>query len=860
MQNAQDFPRHSSDSQAHRRITSGEFYNGGGDDSDLVQGRSVGRPSGLEGQARQEAPSGMNLGGLSRLPVEMLEFAQWAVSGASKAPLSVDANGHLYATSVTRPSEWLTFEQACALAAQYANLTTTFVKDGRTITQTGLSVGFILNESDPFTCIDLDVKDITNEPDRPHLWTTAEQFDLYWRIVQTFDSYTERSQSGKGLHIWLFGNIGAGFRRRDGIEVYSRKRYIICTGNTLYDKPIMHQQAMLENMVSQMRPQSPSMLELEEIPEEDDDWLVLKTASIAGNSDKFMRLWAGDWEGFPSQSEADLALLSMFTFYSKSNEQCRRLFRQSGLGKREKATRDDVYINRTLKIIRERQQREQAADISAMKASLEFARSRTITSLQAPPTEPVEYKPDPLTVAASMAPVHMPGIEPAKGELPWPPGFAGQIARYIFQSSVRPVREVAIVATLGLLAGIAGKAWHIPQSGLNLYVILIARSAIGKEAMHSGISSIVKACSETNPHFGRFVDFTEYASGPALIKSCVTNPSFVNVQGEWGRRLKRLADDHGNGDGPLQTLRTQMTNLYQKSGPASIVGGIGYSSKDNNVASVAGVNYSMIGETTPGTFYQALTETMMEDGFMSRFLNIEYTGERPPENENRIEYPDEAMVAAINAMANLARQYLGSGKSMQVARTAEASALMKQFDTECDGNIVKTTEESYRQMWNRAALKSVRIACLFAVADNWHAPCVSLEHVQWAQDVVRRDIALMLKRMNEGDVGKDDLARERKLTTTIDSYLRKPISNSYRISDTMRTNGIVPRNYLLQRIQRSPSFTGHRLGVNKALDDTVASMISAGYLIDVAKDKLVADYNYHGKAYRIVNLPEVSTS
>jgi hypothetical protein len=69
---------------------------------------------------------------------------------------------------------------------------------------------------------------------------------------------------------------------------------------------------------------------------------------------------------------------------------------------------------------------------------------------------------------------------PEADPLDWPPGFAGEIARYIHGAALRPVKEVAVVGTLGLLAGICGRQWHIPESGLNVYLVLVARSAIGK--------------------------------------------------------------------------------------------------------------------------------------------------------------------------------------------------------------------------------------------------------------------------------------------------------------------------------------------------------------------------------------------
>jgi hypothetical protein len=514
------------------------------------------------------------------------------------------------------------------------------------------------------------------------------------------------------------------------------------------------------------------------IPGPGDDWYIFEVAATAANSDKFWKLWQGQWEGdFKSQSEADLALMSMFTFYSDSNSQCRSLFRASALGKREKAQKDDRYLNETLRTIRSRQAQEQSAELSAIMAHADTSRSNARSSIRgAGRRTGHRWREEPHREVLQLA-------EPGQGDppqpshrqqapwrsllrctatgggrggigyalAPWVRGYAGPF--HLRKQLPAGIKEVSMVGALGMMAGLCGKAWHIPQSGLNLYIILVARSAIGKEAMHSGLAALVSHCQNKFPFFGNFVDFTEYVSGPALVKACLQNPSFVNVSGEWGRRLKRLAAEDGK-EGPLQTLRTQMTNLYQKSGPQSIAGGLGYSNQEGTVASVAGVAYSMVGESTPGTFYEALTESMMEDGFLSRFLIIGYDGDRPDRNPAMLEVPDAALVQALVDIAAQAHAQINKGSSMPLGRTEEAAAVMAEFDAEAHHKITATDDESRRQMWNRASLKALRIAALLAVGDHYLSPCINAEHMRWAIDLIRRDIAMMNKRLEGGDVGQ----------------------------------------------------------------------------------------------------------
>ena len=145
--------------------------------------------------------------------------------------------------------------------------------------------------------------------------------------------------------------------QRDKVELYGRNHFVIMTGNVLNPSPIRNYQQELSNMASQMV-SSANIAELEELDATESDDVIIARASAAKNGTKFDALWTGCLDGFPSQSEADMALFEMLCFYSKSNEQCRRLFRLSALGQRDKATKNNTYLDRTLAKVRGRQQAE----------------------------------------------------------------------------------------------------------------------------------------------------------------------------------------------------------------------------------------------------------------------------------------------------------------------------------------------------------------------------------------------------------------------------------------------------------------------------------------------------------------------
>jgi len=289
--------------------------------------------SSLQGQhntAVPQAPPPPTQSSYDNIPAELRALPQWVAANADKLPINPNTG---YAASPTDPAAWGTFQQVCAYAGMH-----------------GLRIGFVFTANDPYCVIDLD--------DKPNKPASDDERKVHARILEQFATYIERSTSGRGYHVILRGVVGPG-RRRGNVEVYDRQRYMIFTGDVVRQAPIAECQKVLNPLLAEM-PKPAEAGALQELPQEFDDDVIVQRARDADNGEKFARLWAGDWKGaYDSQSNADYALMNFLCLYSVSDEQCRRLFRKSELGKREKAKRKN-YVDSMLAKLRAEQAKRQA--------------------------------------------------------------------------------------------------------------------------------------------------------------------------------------------------------------------------------------------------------------------------------------------------------------------------------------------------------------------------------------------------------------------------------------------------------------------------------------------------------------------
>lgn len=719
---------------------------------------------------------------------ELKLLKQWVCAKEDKIPVDIFGRP----ASVTDPRTWNTHADCVKAGFPY--------------------IGFVLTTDDPYTFIDLD------EPvdkDGNYLPETAERQTL---IYEKFDSYAEVSASGKGLHIIVKGQVPKGVRR-DKVEVYSDNRYMICTFKAFNDKAIENRQELLDIMFEEMN--STMVGDLEQVDSMIPDAFLLEMAAEAANGEKFVKLCQGEWEAdYPSQSEADLALLSIIAYYTRDNTQVRRLFRATRLGKREKAQRDNRYIDYALKKIRAKQ--PTPVDVEHIKQAQE-----------ASPPPPSDESPP----------------QPTKG-LELPPGLVGEVAKYITASSTRPVPEVGLTAALALCAGFWGRAYNTSATGLNIYQILLAGTGTGKEGAQSGIERVVYSMRKMMPSIERCIGPAGFASGQALMRALDKQASFVSIIGEFGIVLSQICDSRANS--AQMMLKRAFLDLYTKSGARGVVRSNVYADADKNTKMVISPSISILGESTPESFYGGITKDHIADGLIPRFSITHYSGPRPERNKNCFYDPPDRILKPLIEKCSVAFQLEQSHSVINVAYSAEGEQLIDSYDKFCDRKINETDQDVDAQLWNRAHLKAMKIAALIAVGVNHTEPTVTKAEAEWAIKFVTKDVTGVIEKFQTGKHGTGNARQEADLRSAFDAYLKMSMSKrrDYKVPKLLMAQGhIVPFAFLRRRLRLLRSFKDDRRGEVPALKALVKELCETDVLVKIPPEQAYAEYKTRSELY-----------
>lgn len=470
------------------------------------------------------------------------------------------------------------------------------------------------------------------------------------------------------------------------------------------------------------------------------------------------------------------------------------------------------------------------------------------------PANPVTAPPVGVTLPwaqpkAAPAPVMLPpttSIEPARA-LPAfianPPGMLGDMTRWIVATAPKAQHELALAAAITLGSVIMGRTYR-SQFGnwTSLYLVMVAKSTEGKEHPQGCVEKVLTAADMTD-----LIGGSGYTSAGAVYSALLKHPAHVVTIDEMGKLLKmsrakgqanteaaidKLIEAFGRQDGVLRppTYSTMTLSKTQASQTERIV---------HNPA------ITLLGATTPATFYENLTDDLVKDGFLGRCIVVE---SRQPRQLTRfvdrteppsriIDWCKAVHVTAVKP-GNLADVQMSEMPANVVALNFSESCrpLMDAFEVELNDAKDANEAEGLDVLLGRSLEKAMKLAMIVAKAANPKTKEVTPEHLQWAIEYVRYyDLALTRAVRRERIASQTDGDIKRAINFIKNAPKYKTDKRYGKVCE----GGGIPHSKLL-KLMAMPA---------KQFKDLMDTAVEAGTLTRCPELASLATWGYSGEVY-----------
>ena len=334
-----------------------------------------------------------------------------------------------------------------------------------------------------------------------------------------------------------------------------------------------------------------------------------------------------------------------------------------------------------------------------------------------------------------------------------PPGILADMASWVTATAPKSQPELSLAAAIALAAACTQRIYRSNLSNFtSLYLVMVAKSTEGKEHPQSCVERVLTAAG-----LEHLVAGSGYTSAGAVFSALLRQPSHLAIIDEIGKLLKlSRAKGNANSEAAIDKLVEAFGKLNGVMRPPV------YSTMTMTQAQVAASSVervihnpavSLLGATTPATFWGSLTDDLIQDGFLGRLIVVESSQPRQlarfvdqTEPPSRVVEWCKAVNAPASRQGDLANRSIAEVEPVTVGMTITdgCQELMRAFESEL--NTLKDTfeTEGLDVLLGRTFEKALRLSMIAAKARNAEATRVELQDLEWAIAYIRHyDMALM---------------------------------------------------------------------------------------------------------------------
>ena len=415
-------------------------------------------------------------------------------------------------------------------------------------------------------------------------------------------------------------------------------------------------------------------------------------------------------------------------------------------------------------------------------------------------------------------------------DIPMPPGMLGELVDNAYYMAKYRYRETAFVSAIGLLAGICGRKYNVSDTGLNVYLTLIAETGTGKESINDFIESTLIDFSLGNT--SSFLGVKRFTGPKTIINKMIDARSKICICSEAGLLLKSSAGDQTG-------VKRTLLSLYTKSGYQNYSGDEGYSNEKDDIPSLNAPALSLISESTPKVLLKAFKDDdSLDDGSIAR-QNIYRIKECAYESfdlkrELDKHIKEKLKIIHKNCLNIQAKLVLRRNDIIEMQYADGVHADVQKFSHEMT-SIRKNNENSdeLRTMASRASIHALKFASLATIM-NRDDNTINFPEWNWAKEIVRHELANVDFFFHGGESVNnfEDLSRN-----VVGKVILKLIQNKYDSvknslsADDMKANRI-PYEKLHRQLLSIKKLIYSKKIENpiQGLDDVLKYMVNSGYL------------------------------
>lgn len=434
----------------------------------------------------------------------------------------------------------------------------------------------------------------------------------------------------------------------------------------------------------------------------------------------------------------------------------------------------------------------------------------------------------------------------------FPSGLIGDIAYFIYCSAPHPNANIALAAALAFMAGIAGRSYSVNGAGLNLYILILARTGAGKSAAKRGIDKLIAAILAQIPAVANFRGPGELPSGAGLLKffAKLDFPVALSIIGEFPKMLAAMGPNNPNG----MLLKRAMLDFYDKSGPGGGIDPAAYADAEKRTGFIKRPSWTVCAEGTAEVFFANQSDDSVADGFLPRWNIFIDDSPRPYENESPLGAPWPALAEAVkDFVAAACEQMAGLDNPRIVGIAPDAADELRKYSRWTTDKVNDPSAAlSSRELWNRAYLKILKVAALLAVARNPRDPTLQLEDAVWAGWLIYGQTMALVAKFEKGEIGEvagNQSKQETAVLEVIKRYYITPYDKRYPGTAEMHDAKVIAGAYIAQKLYPTAAFKNDRRGAKVALKQTIESLMDADYIRRIPQKQMADDFGTQMVAY-----------